>query len=931
MHVRAISYTGSRITAVSVQLDGRTAGTCYSAPYEVAIPWKAAGGGDHVLAVTASDASGESATVKRTVRVSPYFDLLPADGATLSGNLVRVSWTGHGFGPGRVRCRSQGAAAWQEAVGESGRERVVLLPNLEPGKPYEFQPLGGPKPGPTRTVTRVKGLAFGKTRYGANIARDYDQRVPISVRNHAEKPLLVNLVCGKPDHPELLLSFIGQGSEDKPVNLPPGEEREFLLVFSAQDAVHPTYRVPLRITSASGFSDEAEVEVNVKLPEVKLEWKPLGPGRSILSQRFRIHNRADTLTDLAVFSDSRDVNISPTIRHGLLPANDHVDVLVWPRLREGFTGIDATLIARGVNKTYEHPFAAKLGEGNKLFQAFLIPGVDPSDPSQREQIDLLKQRYEAAQSLDPNKLDWALAERPEDVDGDGRLDRWYLPQGDTLWSGDDTDGDGQVDFVHADVGNDGVAEYSAYKTKDGWQTTNLVDAWLEMGFTLPYGKAAYQPHDADIVMNGAVIGRLRDTIPNGTYLFRIPPQVLRFEGSQPGGNRIGIQSKHLRGGHYVVSSDFRFKFRLTSTPVWTVAKTQAEASRKAANVEGLSVAGPDYVVASSEVKVVAPKELKKGAEVSIEAPIRNMGATAPPVVEVALTKVLPGQPPVELTRVAVADVPMSGCVIARVPWKADAGTHDLRLVVDPDNVLNDMSRENNEASIQISVPGDDQKPEMEVLEPQDRGVLKQTVAVLRAQVTDDSGFVAVDVSVDGGLWQRLPREADAAFAGLCLLQPGGHSIRLRATDGGGNQVEQTLRVTVEAEAPDAKIASPAPGSAIDARAAAVRVECPADAALVAARVAGGPWLRAQQQGQTAEATVPLRFGAQTIEALVANRSGAVRIVSASVQCTKQPDPDEPPAALAAGQGDGVVQIDGVGPINLFRLQNGLCTRERNQP
>ena len=56
--------------------------------------------------------------------------------------------------------------------------------------------------------------------------------------------------------------------------------------------------------------------------------------------------------------------------------------------------------------------------------------------------------------------------------------------------------------------------------------------------------------------------------------FRIPPRALRFDDAgRPGDNQVGIRSKHLRGGHYVVNSDFRFKFRLTATPVWTIAKS----------------------------------------------------------------------------------------------------------------------------------------------------------------------------------------------------------------------------------------------------------------------------------------------------------------------------------------------------------------------
>ena len=73
---------------------------------------------------------------------------------------------------------------------------------------------------------------------------------------------------------------------------------------------------------------------------------------------------------------------------------------------------------------------------------------------------------------------------PEDTDGDGRADRWSQKdelEG-ILWIGNDTTGDGQVDFVQGDIWWDGQMDYSAFRTAAGWEQTNLVEAWMEMDF-----------------------------------------------------------------------------------------------------------------------------------------------------------------------------------------------------------------------------------------------------------------------------------------------------------------------------------------------------------------------------------------------------------------------------------------------------------------
>lgn len=921
IRARALSYSGERIARVDFYIDGKPLAKVHSAPFTVDTDWTKIGPGEHELSVTAVDAAGQSATTKRKFRVSDYFGLTPEDNAVVSGNSVRVTWTGPDFGPTTVRVREKGGTTWTEEVGESGSRRSVLLAGLEAGKAYEFQPVGGAEPGPVRSVTRVKGLAFGRSSYGADIRRDYDQRLGISVRNHGEKPLTVRLECGKPDDPTMLAGFVGEGSEGAPVDLGPGQERDFMLGVSAQDVTMPLQRFPIRITGDSGLSDEAMVELNVKLPQVKFEWETLGATEHGYGQRYRLHNRGDAVTDLSITADSKDVSLSPSIHHGLFPAGSSMDISAWPRLYSGFQKVEATLTASAVGKQTTQPFQSTLKPDEKVFLTWLLPHNDGQTSDTEKEII---EQARIASTLDAANVDWSKRENPVDVDGDGRADRWTLRDTTgTLWIGDDTDADGQVDFAHADVGENGVFDYSAFKTPRGWEQTNVVEAWLEMGFALPYNRSAYEKHDADIIMNGTVIGRLRDTIPEGNYTFRIPPQVLLFSSEgRPEGNTVAVKTRHLRGGHYVVNSDYRLRFRLTATPLWSAGKTEAEARERAEKTEGVALDAPDFSVSSAELRVDAPAEIVRRTDIAVEVPMRNLGSSARGPVAVALMRMVPNQKPVELSRVLVENPGLGAPPVVRLPWKATAGDHDLRVVVDPDSLSGDVSRSNNEAAVAVKVKGDDSPPTVRLLEPADKTVLTGTVTRLRLETSGDAGSARCELSVDGGLWQPLPR--DAMLSGTsCLLQPGAHTLNLRMADDAGRKAETSGHVLVEATKPDARMVAPEAGTRVETSAVAVRMTVPADAILVAARVGdGGPWRKMTVSGNEAFQVLPVRFGSQSLEGLVVGKDGAAALTTSSIECTRQTlSGDLPPPAQDAQS--GVTTIEGIGPIDFFASLNGV--------
>lgn len=912
----AISYSGSRIDRVEATIDGRPAGTTHTTPYQIEVPWDELGPGEHVLSVTATDLEGDSAVQERRFQVSEFFELVPRDGAQVTGQAVTVSWGGRAFGPASLRFRKAGEKDWTgEIQAPSARTRRLSLEGLEPGVPYEIQPVGTAD-GPVRTVTRVKGLAFGRTKYSATIRRDYDQKLGVSVRNHGEKPLTVRLECGRPPgETKLLVGFVGEGSEGAPFELNPGQEREFLLGLSAQDCVAPQVSFPIRLVSVdTGISDESQVDLEVILPRVDLVWETKGEIPGGIGKILVLRNQGDTLTDLAVSTSSTAFGIHPSISHGMLPAGQSLEFRMVPRLHEGFQSVEGSVIASAVNKSMASEQKVALAEGERIHAVDLMPRSGDTGTD-----ELRRERSLAAAYLNPASVDWSRKTDPQDSDGDGKIDRWFVdvPAESTRWIGLDTSGDGEIDTAQADIGPDGTVDFAALKRSEAWEETNLVDSHLEMGFKLPWARSAYEKHDVDVVMNGTVVGTLRDMIPEGNYTFRVPPAVFRFdEDGSAADNAVRIQSKHLRGGHYVVSSDFRMKLKLTGTRVYAAAKSQAEAETAVRSTPGLVLDAPDLSISSEEMRVRG--EPKSGSPITVSVPLRNLGASPARQVEVALMFSTGGED-IELARTALAEVPASSDPVpVEIKALAPAGDVALRVVLDPGKKTRDSDRDNNEASVPFKAEGDTVKPTLELRSPVEGVRLADPVVGLQVSAADESGIARVEVRVDQGLWSPLGRSGDGEFTGKALVQPGAHQLTIRAMDASGNRDEKVVNVTVTATPPSVEILEPAEGVTFDTREAKVVARCEGGAVRALARVNGGPWKQGDVQGVAASIPIELPFGEVTIEVMAVDALGMRKTASRRVNCTRQATSDDaqtvPSEPLEGGE-TGPLDVPGLGPID----------------
>ena len=332
--------------------------------------------------------------------------------------------------------------------------------------------------------------------------------------------------------------------------------------------------------------------------------------------------------------------------------------------------------------------------------------------------------------------------------------------------------------------------------------------------------------------------------------------------------------------------------------------------------------GPDYSVSSAEVRIEGPEQLKKGDKVFITVPLRNLGATQGQAVTVALVRAMPGQPGTEVFRLVIEDPPLIDELVLRLPWEVTAGKHILKVVVDPDQDVNETDRINNEAMVSLTVAGDDAKPTLKVLTPVDGATLEDSVFEIRAEATDDSGIAKVEVKIDNELWQILALSDVDTYVARGLLQPGPHILTVRATDSGGNQVEQELSVAVDADKPRVEIVLPSQGAPVDARQVTVKIGVPEDAVIAGVRLNQGAWQELPIKNNLAEGSADLTYGPCVIDFMVVNVQGVASIVSRQITCTMQPQPEQPTLQVKPPVGEeGLIDIANLGIVDAFGSLN----------
>jgi len=1388
---QASSGPGKPVKGMKLYLDGRLLAGNDLSHIQAELDWKSLAPGEHTIKVAAFSTDDKETQDTVTFKMADVFDLWPEEGKIITGSRAVITWFSPIPAATRMEYRKAGEEKWEKAEGQQGREHRIVLEGLEAGITYEFRAGDGHTWSESRPFTLQKGLSFERPRYGVTIPREYGQSMPITVRNNSDHLLEVVLECLPPDDKELLVGFVGEGSEDRPIHLPPGEVRQYMLALSAQDCIRELHRFPVRIRSKDGFSDQAEVEVRVKIPRVDLQWEELETNPNTLGKKLRLVNKGDGLTDLTVRTGPVGAfRLRPTVEHALLPANASQELWVDPVLYDGFKNINGEVKIETFGKTFSHKLECAVPGGMQVYRVTVDPtwwetitswfctnrprilsffkitpflkglqhyidkglvplceewlkanpqlkdkvrsellmtradllnlflkaeedynsqhkkyphsgetnvergyikllfflvntgakniqhlldnfytgkevslykelanrirrnselrfspgdlyriGLELCDGDQFEALltchnmlraasrgqecfhdqlsdsdknDLLEselQKY-SGESVDLDLLRnhlvpireengrddsggyyhlfgtavseyqseqdtigasiflasvttagvlpgalaakygigklalcalglnfsshnlpfykigefysalWTILNSDKDREGSraahlsvlleerviftdpdvteycldvfgisigfnlhkkamerenktssettpknksvylenrdhdiliykcpvsvlvvNSLNQWCLfdqqngraygtlqipwialPSGDEGWTiihslprnsnhtihilpvkdgsltmsrsskklkssaffqdiplkkgeyltfshvpddlnqsissihgtdikpteiykaaptsqikkefagllptfnpyhvdwskasqkkskysdksidwwmidpdednpgiiiGEDTDGDGVIDFIHADTTGDGKIDYSAMLMNGKWSHTNLVEAWLEVNFSLPWARSAYIPHNVDIYFNGMKIASFRDALPEGHYAFPIPPRAIRFPGAPENENCIELKSEHLRGGHYVVTSDFQVVYRLTEVDTFVIAESREAAEKKVYDTPGFRFKGMDLGVNSNDITISKQGELTPGERVEITANIHNLGMDPGKDVTVALLQAPVGTPnSIEVARMTLPEVPLYGPKQVKFTWTTVPGEQALRVVIDPDKTLDENSRFNNEALLIVKVSGKDNPPQIEITLPEEGKKFDSPKVKLEARGIDESGISLMEYRIDGGLW--IQRKGDGKISEDIIIQPGEHIIYFRAVDCSGNQTEACRRISVECIRPSVVIESPAEGEVIaqDTVTVKVALENPETVKTMEARTADGAWKTIDIAGQKPVVfELAFEFGKHPLEVKVTDITGVEAVVSRMVEITAQ--------------------------------------------
>jgi parallel beta-helix repeat protein len=329
--------------------------------------------------------------------------------------------------------------------------------------------------------------------------------------------------------------------------------------------------------------------------------------------------------------------------------------------------------------------------------------------------------------------------------------------------------------------------------------------------------AEYKSFNTIVRLNGHVIGRINGTVPKGNYVFRADPAWLNYAERGAAANTVTLDVEGMNRGYYVPLDGYKIDILFKSMRRAVCASSQEEADKAVLNLSGAMLRQADLTVTSHDLRI-NPQNPVKGENVAVEATIRNLGSMEAWDVEV---QILDNDRPIFSQ--ASLDIAEYSQENLSFTWQADAGVHNIKVVVNPGHGINESSYENNEATRSCYVKGpDSSKPTIGDLLPPDGSVATYNMTLISADLADEGSGVnisSVSISVDeidvtdnstviaSRVWYT-PKEA---------LSSGSHRANVTVEDNYGNMEARSwsFRVSSDSEPPEIMDLQPLNGSAIN--------------------------------------------------------------------------------------------------------------------
>lgn len=361
---------GSAVQGAEVFLDGRSLGRFGQPPYSIPLEAGSVAGRPVELRAVVWSAGGKKAEAELPIQVAPLVNLRPEAEMRVTSGEALVEWETAAPGPSEVTVTTQGMDP-RVFTGGSGKLHGVKLSGLEPGHDYTWQARTGDLISEERTLSVIRGIEFVERSYAADIERDYDQKGVVRVVNHGKAPASLQLHVASEQN-DLLVGFVGEGSEDMKVSLDPGEYKDVLLGISAQDAMEESYRFHVSLEGSFGVEKHSDVvpfDVKVRMPDIDFEVNVSDMDEGTLARTIVVVNKGETITDLNadLLDEAKGVFLSPDIEHVRLERGKKMSFRVEPALHPDFESLDCKVMVRGIHISKEIPLHYELPEGKRVF------------------------------------------------------------------------------------------------------------------------------------------------------------------------------------------------------------------------------------------------------------------------------------------------------------------------------------------------------------------------------------------------------------------------------------------------------------------------------------------------------------------------------------------------------------------------------------
>jgi hypothetical protein len=163
---------------------------------------------------------------------------------------------------------------------------------------------------------------------------------------------------------------------------------------------------------------------------------------------------------------------------------------------------------------------------------------------------------------------------------------------------------------------------------------NVTNVNFLLHFGLRGTRWHYRPHDVWVGVNGGIVAKFADMIPEGRFLFELNPSQVSTSTGRPVPNRVSLRTWHVNGGHYSMAGDFQFVTRTAWSEWFAFADTEAEVRQSLLNRPGLNLDRPDLAVLANSLNL--PSEPPRDGNTTFSITVANLGEAASAPAQLAL-------------------------------------------------------------------------------------------------------------------------------------------------------------------------------------------------------------------------------------------------------------------------------------------------------